>query len=216
MATLDDLMGGPSRDEKIITLDDITGQFETKTQRQDYYQPKETEATSDLDASLIDPDREAAQSDFGGMWNLEEDEKPHTVSPERARRTGDRIARVIDTGFNFVASNFIAKDSGKDYKADERDLADLAEAWGDIAEEKQWEFSPMWQLVILYAIVYGPLCKEAFNDRKLMELETRQNEQEEKMKKMQDELDRIRQRAYDEARAEARRKAAETEKGADA
>lgn len=212
MATLDDLMGGgaSSSEENIITLEDITGQFATKTQRQSYYEP-EPEPTSDLDASLIDPEGETTASDYTGVWSPEGDME-RTVSPERAHRTGDRIARVIDTGFNFLASNFIAKDSGKEYKADAKDLADIAEAWGDIAEEKQWEFSPGWQLVILYAIVYGPLAKEAFNDRRLMEIENKQREQDEKMKQLQDELARIRQ--YEAA--EAARRAAEAAEAAKA
>lgn len=216
MATLDDLMGGGSQEQEMLTLDDITGAFRTKTQRQEYYQPEVGEESSDLDASLIDPDGETSSSDYGsGIWSPDGDESSRSVSPERAHRTGERIARVIDTGFNFVASNFIAKDSGKDYKADEKDLQDIAEAWGDIAEDKQWEFSPGWQLVILYAIVYGPLCKEAFNDRRLMEIEERQAKQEERMKQLQDELARIRE--YEAA--EARRKAAaatEAEAGRDA
>lgn len=203
MATLDDLTG-KKPDENMITLDDITGQFGVRTQRQSYYEP-EPEVTSDLDASLIDPDGETSPSDFSGVWTPEEAETK-TVSPERAHRTGERIARVIDTGFNFVASNLIAKDSGKEYKADEKDLEDIAEAWGDIAEDKQWEFSPGWQLAILYAIVYGPLAKEAFNDRRLMEIEKKQALQDEQMKQLQDELARI--RAY-EAAESARKAAAE-------
>ena len=205
MATLDDLMGGAvPADDNIITLDDITGQFKTKTQRQEYYEPK-PEPSSDFDSSLIDPDGETTSADFSGVWNPEEETK--VVSPERAHRTGERIARVIDTGFNFLASNFIAKDSDKEYKADEKDLEDIAEAWGDIAEDKQWEFSPVWQLAILYAIVYGPLAKQAFNDRRLAEVETRQNTLEDKIKALENELARSRQ--YEAAEA-ARKATAET------
>ena len=201
MANLDDLMGN-APDDNVKSLNDITDMFSVKTQRQAYYEP-ELEETSDLDASLIDPDGETTAADFSGVWNPEEETK--VVSPERAHRTGERIARVIDTGFNVLASNFIAKESGKEYKADEKDLADIAEAWGDIAEEKQWEFSPGWQLIILYAIVYGPLAKEAFNDRRLMEIENKQREQDEKMKQLQDELARIRQ--YEAAEAARKAKA---------
>lgn len=215
MATLDDLMGGgaSSSEENIITLEDITGQFATKTQRQSYYEP-EPEPTSDLDASLIDPEGETTASDYTGVWSPDNDDVK-VVSPERAHRTGDRISRVIDTGFNFLASNFIAKDSGKEYKADAKDLADIAEAWGDIAEDKQWEFSPGWQLVILYAIVYGPLVKEAFNDRRLMEIENKQREQDEKMKRMQNEIEQLNRIRQYEA-AEAARRAAEAAEAAKA
>ncbi|MBR4155537.1 MAG: hypothetical protein IKU01_02380 [Bacteroidales bacterium] len=208
MATLDDLMGGgaSSSEENIITLGDITGQFKTKTQRQSYYEP-EPEPTSDLDASLIDPEGETTASDYTGVWSPEGDME-RTVSPERAHRTGERIARVIDTGFNFLASNIVAKGSGKEYKAEEKDLADIAEAWGDIAEEKQWEFSPGWQLVILYAIVYGPLAKEAFNDRRIMEIEQKQLEQEAKMRQMQNEIEQLnRIREYEAAEAARKAKA---------
>ncbi len=213
MATLDDLMGGAApADDNIITLDDITGQFKTKTQRQECYE-QEQEDTSDIDASLIDPNRETTAADFTGVWNPKEETKE--ISPERAHRTGERIARVIDTGFNFLASNFIAKDSIKEYKADSDDLTDIAEAWGEIAEDKQWEFSPGWQLIILYAIVYGPLVKEAFNDRRrIMEIEQKQREHDEKMRQIEHELARIRQ--YEAAEA-ARKAASDSEdKGTDA
>ena len=214
MATLDDLMGGAApADDNIITLDDITGQFKTKTQRQEYYEPK-PEPSSDFDSSLIDPDGETTSADFSGVWNPEEETK--LVSPERAHRTGERIARVIDTGFNFIASNFIAKDSGKEYKADADDLADIAEAWGDIAEEKQWEFSPGWQLIILYAIVYGPLAKEAFNDRRIMEIEQKQLEQEAKMRQMQNEIEQLNRIRQYEAAESARKAASESKAGTDA
>lgn len=208
MATLDDLMGGAApADDNIITLDDITGQFKTKTQRQEYYEPK-PEASSDLDASLIDPERETTSADFSSVWTPKASET-RTVSLERAHRTGERISRVIDTVFNFVASNLIAKDSGKEYKADEKDLEDIAEAWGEIAEEKQWEVSPGWQLAILYAIVYGPLAKEAFNDRRLMEIEKKQALQDERMRQLQDEIARI--RAYEAAEAARKATAEKTE-----
>lgn len=213
MATLDDLMGGgASSEEKMITLADITGQFATKTQRQSCYEP-EPEATSDLDPILIDPEGETTASDYTGVWSPGNDDVK-LVCPERAHRTGERIARVIDTGFSFLASNVVAKGSGKEYKANEKDLADIAEAWGDIAEDKQWEFSPGWQLLILYFIVYGPLAKEAFNDRRIMEIEQKQLEQEAKMRQMQNEIEQLtRIRQYE---AEAARKAAEATAGADA
>lgn len=214
MATLDDLMGGAApADDNIITLADITGQFATKTQRQSDYEP-EPEATSDLDPSLIDPEGETTAADFSGVWNLKEETKE--ISPERAHRTGERIARVIDTGFNFLASNFIAKDSEKEYNADADDLADLAEAWGDIAEDKQWEFSPGWQLIILYAIVYGPLVKEAFNDRRIIEIEQKQLEQEAKLRQMKNEIEQLNTIRQYEAAEAARKAASESKAGTDA
>ena len=186
MATLSDLTGG----EKMITLDDITGKFNTKTQRQDYYEPKEEEKDGH-GGNIFDPDGETTQADYSGNWD-DTQELERTVTPERARRTGKRIAQVIDTGFNFVASNLIAH-SDKDYKANPSDLEDIAEAWGDIAEEKQWEVSPYLQLMVLYAIVYAPLAKEAFNDRRIAEMEKRQDSHEDQIKALQNELARLKE-----------------------
>lgn len=189
MADINDLKGNAP----VITLADITGRFGTRTQRQDYYETKEEQQTAEQQKfvrdPLYDPANETTASDYSGIYEDEEQLK-RMISPERARRTGKRIAQVIDTGFNFLASNFIAKDSGNEYKADAKDLEDIAEAWGEIAEEKQWEVSPYMSLMVLYAIVYAPLAKQAFNDRRLVVVETRQNTLEDKIKALENELAR--------------------------
>ena len=185
---INDLKG----DAPVITLADITGRFGTRTQRQDYYETKEEQQTAEQQKfvrdPLYDPAQETTASDYSGIYE-DEGHLERMISPERARRTGKRIAQVIDIGFNFVASNFIAH-SDKDYKANPSDLEDIAEAWGEIAEEKQWEVSPYMSLMVLYAIVYAPLAKEAFNDRRLTEVETRQNTLEDKIKALENELAR--------------------------
>lgn len=191
MANLNDLTGSDS----IITLDDITGKFSQKTQRQDYYEPKEESAKPGT--NIYDPYNETTASDYGVLG--EDYEEGKTISEDRAHRTGERIAKVIDTGFNFFASNVLAK-TGKDYKAKPADLQDIADAWGDMAYDKQWEFSPALQLVVLYIMVYGPLTKEALNDRRIMEMEDRQTKQEEKIREIQNEL--ARKRSQDTAAAE--------------
>lgn len=185
---INDLKG----DAPVITLADITGRFGTRTQRQDYYETKEEQQTAEQQKfvrdPLYDPAQETTASDYSGIYE-DEEQLERMISPERARRTGKRIAQVIDIGFNFVASNFIAH-SDKDYKANPSDLEDIAEAWGEIAEEKQWEVSPYMSLMVLYAIVYAPLAKQAFNDRRLTEVETRQNTLEDKIKALENELAR--------------------------
>lgn len=176
----------------VITLADITGRFGTRTQRQDYYETKEEQQTAEQQKfvrdPLYDPAQETTASDYSGIYE-DEEQLERMISPERARRTGKRIAQVIDIGFNFVASNFIAH-SDKDYKANPSDLEDIAEAWGEIAEEKQWEVSPYMSLMVLYAIVYAPLAKQAFNDRRLTEVETRQDTLEDEIKALRNELAR--------------------------
>lgn len=182
----------------MITLDDITGKFNTRTQRQDYYEPKGEERDGQ-GPNIFDPYNETTSADYSGTWD-DAQEQERTVTPERAQRTGKRIAQVIDTGFNFVAANFIAH-SDKDYKASPSDLEDIAEAWGDIAEEKQWEVSPYLQLMVLYAIVYAPLAKEAFNDRRLQEMEKRQDSHEDQIKALQNELARLKESKESGAKA---------------
>ena len=185
---INDLKG----DAPVITLADITGRFATRTQRQDYYETKEEQQTAEQQKfvrdPLYDPAKETTASDYSGIYE-DEEQLERVISPERARRTGKRIAQVIDIGFNFVASNLIAH-SDKDYKANPSDLEDIAEAWGEIAEEKQWEVSPYMSLMVLYAIVYAPLAKQAFNDRRLAEVETRQDTLEDKIKALENELAR--------------------------
>ena len=185
MADINDLKGNAP----VITLDDITGRFKTRTQRQDYYEPKEEAEASGT--NIYDPYNETTAADYSGTWDDIQDQE-RSVSPERAQRTGKRIAQVIDVSFNFVASNFIAH-TDKEYKASPSDLEDIAQAWGDIAEEKQWEFSPYTQLLVLYAIVYAPLAKEAFNDRRIAEVENRQESQAEQIKALQNELARLKE-----------------------
>ena len=185
MADINDLKGNAP----VITLDDITGRFKTRTQRQDYYEPKEEAEASGT--NIYDPYNETTALDYSGTWDDIQDQE-RSVSPERAQRTGKRIAQVIDVSFSFFASNFIAH-TDKEYKANPCDLEDIAQAWGDIAEEKQWEFSPYTQLLVLYAIVYAPLAKEAFNDRRLAEVENRQDSQAEQIKALQNELARLKE-----------------------
>lgn len=187
----------------ILTLSDITGQFGTKTQRQDYYEPKQETASDGLDPSLTDPAGEAA-AESSSLDFMDAPEPEKEISPERFQRTGMRIAKAIDTGFNFVASNFIAKDSGNEYKAGKDDLADLGEAWGELAQEKQWEMSPVWQVLILSAMVYIPLAKEAFNDRRIMELEHKQAEQEQRQQSQEERIKELENELY--RRNEAERK----------
>lgn len=182
---INDLKG----DATVITLDDITGRFKTRTQRQDYYEPKEEAKTPG--ANIYDPYGETTAADYSGGWD-DAQEQEQTVSPERAQRTGRYIAKTIDTGFNFIASKFIAH-SNKEYKADPSDLENIAEAWGEIAEEKQWEFSPYLQLTILYLIVYAPLAKQALSDRQLQEISSKQDSQAEQIRALENELARIKE-----------------------
>ncbi len=171
-----DSIFGNQNNTGFVSFDEIENAFKTPTQRQDYYEPQPSSQPGNDDLGrLADPDGQAF-SDFERL----DDEPAPQVDHEHAMRTGERIARLIDTGIDFTLSNFVAR-NGESYRADERDLQDIAEAWGEISEEHNWNIGPEWTLAILYVMVYGPLVKQAVADRRMAELEARQQILEERM-----------------------------------
>lgn len=156
--------------EGTVSLEELENAFKTPTQRQDYYEQPTAQGDA-IPAGLSQPDGPDPVEPVPAAL-----EEP-LVSPEKAKRTGERIARLVDTGIDFALSNFVAH-NGETYRADPHDLDDIAECWGEIAQEHDWEMSPGWQLAILYVMVYGPLVKQAFTDRRIAELEQRQKDLE--------------------------------------
>lgn len=175
-----DSIFGNQNNTGFVSFDEIENAFKTPTQRQDYYEPKPDPTPGNDDLSrLADPDGQA----FSDFERLDDDPAPQ-VDHEHAMRTGERIARLIDTGIDFTLSNFVAR-NGESYRADERDLQDIADAWGEVSEEHQWNIGPEWTLAILYVMVYGPLVKQAVYDRRMAEMEARQRQLEERMRIME-------------------------------
>lgn len=170
-----ELFGNNQQNSGFVSFDEIENAFKTPTQRQSDYEPKPdpTPPMGDL-SHLADPDGSAA-NDFSQM-----PDENQPVDHDHAQRTGERIARLVDTGIDFTLSNFVAHNS-ESYRADERDLQDIAECWGELAEEKGWSIGPEWSLIILYIMVYGPLVKQALYDRRMAEIEARQRVLEERM-----------------------------------
>lgn len=152
--------------DNYVSFEEMEAAFGTPTQRQDYYERSDERPSDSFDPSLTDPNHTANEP--------EELEAETVVDHEHAMRTGERIARLIDTGIDFTLSNLVAK-NGESYRADEKDLQDIAEAWGEISEEHNWNIGPEWTLAILYIMVYGPLVKQAIADRRMAELEARVN-----------------------------------------
>lgn len=164
-----------------VSFDEIAD-FATPTQRQDYYEPKPEPETAqgDLPNDLVDPDGDA----YTPIEGIGEGEPEHHVSPEKAQRTGERIARLADTAIDFTLSKFVARND-ESYRADEKDLQDIAECWGEIATEHDWDIGPGFTLVFLYMMVYGPLVKQAVADRRMAEMEARQAELESRVRLME-------------------------------
>ena len=160
-----------------VSFDEIENAFKTPTQYQHFYENPEQsgpryEPSDEFPPNLVDPDGTANEAE-----NVEAET---VVDHDHAMRTGERIARLIDTGIDFTLSNFVAR-NGESYRADERDLQDIAEAWGEVSEEHNWNIGPEWTLAILYVMVYGPLVKQAVADRRMAELEARTKRLEERM-----------------------------------
>lgn len=165
----------------VVSFEEVEAAFKTPTQHQADYEPQpEPEApTGDL-SDLADPMGDA----FHDFEQLPDEPERDPVSPEKAQRTGMRIARLVDTGIDFTLSNLVAK-NGQSYKAGERDLQDIAECWGEMAQDKGWNLGPEWTLAILYIMVYGPLVKQAFYDRRMAEIEARQDSMQAQINAMQ-------------------------------
>ena len=174
-----DIFGTQAEPTGFVDFDEIENAFKKPTQYQHFYEQPEPspepqdDPFAEFPQHLVDPDGTANEP--------EEVEAEAVVDRDHAMRTGERIARLLDTGIDFTLSNLVAK-NGKSYRADERDLKDIAEAWGEISEEHNWNIGPEWTLILLYAIVYGPLVKQAVYDRRMAEMEARQNDQEARLR----------------------------------
>lgn len=159
---------GKQQETQFVSFDEIENAFKTPTQRQADYERKPDPAPGSDDLGrLADPDGSARDPEPVPV------EAENVVDREHAQKTGERIARLIDSGIDFTLSNFVAR-NGESYHADERDLKDIADAWGEISEEHQWNIGPEMTLVILYVMVYGPLVKQAITDRRLAAIEAEQ------------------------------------------
>ena len=165
-----------SEGTNFVSFDELENAFKTPTQYQHFYEDPQrpSAAQAEFPDALVNPD--------GDSYEQLDDDDTQPDSHDQAMRTGERIARLVDSGIDFTLSNFVAR-NGESYRADERDLQDIAEAWGEMAEEKDWNIGPEWSLVILYLMVYGPLLKQALYDRRMVELEARQQQLEARMQK---------------------------------
>ena len=165
--------------KETVSFEELENVFKTPTQKQSDYENPYISEPSNLPNNLVNPNNENLL--------LEETETPADVSPEKAQRTGERIAKLIDTGIDFALSNFVAHNN-ESYRADEKDLKDISECWGEISQEHGWSLGPEWSLIILYFIVYGPIVKQAFTDRRLAEIEERQKQQETRIDDLEERL----------------------------
>lgn len=107
---------------------------------------------------------------------------PEQIEQDRAtaERSGERMAKTVDSIASFTAA-MIAKESetGK-YKASPGDIQDLANAWSDVSEKYHFNISPWLTVVMLSMATYVPIFMNATRDR-------RYNIHEERIKELEKE-----------------------------
>lgn len=137
---------------------------------------------------------EAEGSSFDPFQNTTKEEQSTEMDPEKALREGQRLAKMVDSGLSLGASLIAKSESAAPYKASSGDMADLSEAWGEVAQVSNIKVNPWMKLAFLNGATYLPIYMKAFNDRRfrLMEIEQeamrkRQDDLEKKLKKMETE-----------------------------
>lgn len=130
--------------------------------------------------NLITPDSEKVQSEPEDVYHPEDD----PLAQERAERTGERLARITDTILSNTFSIVASSDEVQKYKADDRDLKDIGEAYAQLNLAKQIDLPPALTLTILLIMVYMPKLKIALTDRRYNRLKSQ-------MDNMQHQIDEL-------------------------
>jgi hypothetical protein len=103
------------------------------------------------------------------------------VDPERALRSGRRIAKMVDAVLAGGATIYAKSDDFSEYKATDEDIDDLSEAWADVSQEYNIEMNPWFNVAFLSLATYGPLYFKASNDRRFNLMQKQINEINEKL-----------------------------------
>ena len=102
----------------------------------------------------------------------EEPEPIEPMDPERAKRQGERLAKITDSILSNVAGMVAGSEDCDKYKASEGDRADIAEAWADISASSGIKMPPGVMLAILLLMTYIPKFKIAISDRRYNKLQS--------------------------------------------
>jgi len=103
------------------------------------------------------------------------------VDPEKALRSGKRIAKMVDAVLAGGATIYAKSDDFSEYKATDEDIDDLSEAWADVSQEYNIEMNPWFNVAFLSLATYGPLYFKASNDRRFNLMQKQINEINEKL-----------------------------------
>jgi hypothetical protein len=151
----------PAQETNFSNLDEILK--EISTPKQDFTPPAPEPQQR--------PEPENYNPEFSDSFDFEPRKR---LSPEAARRSGERIAKLIDGTFATGAS-FYARNPGnfEKYAATPGQLEDLSDAWADMAEQTGVEMPPWVMLAILNLTTYLPKAIEAHNDKRFAEVNNR-------------------------------------------
>ena len=169
---LDDMMPQqqPPVDNSYMEFDELMKEYALETQENAKYHAHEmpTEAGPGIEAtqpvSGFMPQMESSSSIFS--------KRTEPIDPEKAARSGMRLAKMLDGAISTGAAMFIAKtDDTSRYKASEGDVKDVADALSEVTAEYNLDISPWFQVAFIVGIVYMPILTKAFNDKRINELE---------------------------------------------
>lgn len=118
-----------------------------------------------------------------------EDQEPDTqpappITTEQAKTAGRNAAKMLDTGISFALKMFARDDSAADYKASTEELSEMAEPLSELSEKYNFKISPEIVLIFLIVTIYMPKYFIA-SERRALALEKRQEELEQRMKKIE-------------------------------
>lgn len=112
------------------------------------------------------------------------DETPvEPIDTEAANRAGQRAAALSNAVLSFGAAMIAKSTDTHEYSATDGEQDDLAEAWAGVATQYNFEVNPWISIIFLTLTIYGPKFMQAFQDRRINELQnavkTLQNQYEE-------------------------------------
>lgn len=117
-------------------------------------------------------------------WEQDELKAP-PLTREEAQRQGERWAKTADITISFLASFYAKEDDTRKYKASPGEVQDLAAAFADLSAEYSLKINPWLNVTFLLLAIYVPKLIQASNDRRINLMNSRIEELEEKLGKLE-------------------------------
>ncbi len=142
--------------------------------------PKPGEAAPDP----AHPEQPITASGNAAPW----DEQAEPFDPEKAKRSGLRLAKTIDGALSLGASVYAKEKDRSKYAASHGEIDDLAEPLAELSSKYNFELSPEARLIFLLVTIYSPKFLKAANDRRINELNDKVKDLEASAKRQEERL----------------------------